>query len=209
MALKRSRKPGGDHAAGARARHESVGRGRAGDRRTTRLSGHRCEPTCSHRAPRHPGGRARRRLVAPAHRRPRRVRARARTRRRARRRAENRLQGRRPARRASRDVDAGASRAGARGESRTRTRASSSSCCASRARCCAPSARVLIVEHRLGFVMASAGIDQSNVPRAAKTARSCCPEIPMRRRAACATASRALAASSRHRHQRQLRPRLA
>ena len=33
---------------------------------------------------------------------------------------------------------------------------------------------VLIVAHRLGLVMANAGIDQSNVSRAAKTTRRCC-----------------------------------
>ena len=41
---------------------------------------------------------------------------------------------------------------------------------------------VLIVEHRLGFVMANAGIDQSNVPGKRKPC-CCCRRIPMPPRA--------------------------
>ena len=49
---------------------------------------------------------------------------------------------------------------------------------------------VLIVEHRLGFVMANAGIDQSNVGRpTASSAPCCCRSIPTAAPQSCARAS--------------------
>ena len=54
-------------------------------------------------------------------------------------------------------------------------------------------AGLIIAEHRLGMVLANAGVDQSNVPR--RTSRACCrcPRIPMRA-ARCAPPWRALRA---------------
>ena len=48
---------------------------------------------------------------------------------------------------------------------------------------------LLIVEHRLGFVMANAGVDQSNVGRAGRacSACCCCRAIPTRARQHCAS----------------------
>ena len=47
---------------------------------------------------------------------------------------------------------------------------------------------VLIVEHRLGFVLANAGVDQSNVDpqRAERSQCCCCRKIPIARRGCCA-----------------------
>ena len=47
---------------------------------------------------------------------------------------------------------------------------------------------VLIVEHRLGFIMANAGVDRSNVdPRPARSPYCCCRAIPMLPPLICAT----------------------
>ena len=47
---------------------------------------------------------------------------------------------------------------------------------------------VLIIEHRLGLIMANAGIDQSNVAEPAKASlRCCCRKIRMQRRPAYAS----------------------
>ena len=79
------------------------------------------------------------------------------------------------------------------------------------ARSCAIAEGVLIVAHRLGFVMANAGVDQSNIEHRTETIASCsCPTNPD---ASCAmlkvAAGRGICRRSRHRHQRQLRPAVA
>ena len=57
---------------------------------------------------------------------------------------------------------------------------------------------VLIVEHRLGYVMANAGIDRSNVdPAMGKSRCCCCRAIPMRPPLRCARSSARISASRR------------